>query len=499
MQSTPISLSSTEELLKQLEQRKAALLSEVKQIDIQIQSAQLQRATLINQDAPVSKLPVDLLSAIFLMIRNQDTHRSKNFHLVASHVCSSWRAVVVGTPLLWSDIHINLSCARPLNQRLLHSSIDPAYDRFTAHLVRSSDVLFNFTMSVNGAFDFGPFLSILSQHIHRCRTLFLRISNHPSPVSTLSQHLGNTAATNLQTLDIHIPPCCLFRHNEVQFDNITQPVLFRQGAGSPALQSVRLTGIAGPLLPPLAQITTLHLHGTQMQGVSCSQFFTLLQNTPLLINLSLDDVFVYMPSFTPPSPSPKTNTLAPHLRSLRIRCPDDYDLQPFLSSLTLDNIHSLCLSQIESFRPILFPNTKSLILESCSITTEEVGNLILAFPALESFTIISYAHEVVFFALGFPGEPTWWPNLRTLCVKDMQQKDFGMFMKMLRNRQNPERSSAPLKVLRLDKRDKGLLRTKGHLDEIYDLVPVVERDEDAREPWPAGHGYDDPDDGFWSC
>ncbi|KAK7044121.1 hypothetical protein VNI00_007838 [Paramarasmius palmivorus] len=478
-----LSLTQTEQRLDDLKRRKAKLLTQVEEIDIEIKREQQRHAVLVNEAAPISKLPPELLSNIFLTVYDDDTSHhlpksSENFQILASHVCSSWRRVAIGTPLLWSDIHVKVSfTSRKIN------TVSHSLHRLISFLERSGTSLFHFTLDVNGAFDMSPFFRHLHAHLYRCYTLFFRITNHPTPVDVLLQHLGHISVPILDSLTVQIPRCKLFRHDETQFI-IIKPSMFRLGA--PALQSLRLTGIAGPLQPPLGNITTLHLQGTDMGGLSPAQFLAVLENTPLLINLSLDDVFVHMEGgVSPDAPA----SLVPHLHSLRVRCPEHCELRHLLSLLPLSQLRSVCLSQIETFRPIEFPNATSLILE-CPISTEDIGNLILAFPLLTSLTLVSNP-EVVFVALGFPGEPAWWPKLTRLCVKDLQKSDVAGFMGMLQRR---KAMGTPLEALTIDGRDRMLLRK--HWKEITELVPSVL--EDSTEPWPAGHGYDDADDGFWS-
>lgn len=72
--------------------------------------------------SPIETLPPEILSAVFwhtLPYRSSDyidvAWHSPNYYatantltssLVVSHVCQKWRTIALGTPNLWSDIHI---------------------------------------------------------------------------------------------------------------------------------------------------------------------------------------------------------------------------------------------------------------------------------------------------------------------------------------------------------------------------------------------------------
>ncbi|KAL0573571.1 hypothetical protein V5O48_008385 [Marasmius crinis-equi] len=470
-------LKEVEEELRDLQSRKCRLLNEVEQIERQIELAGIRRARLSNDAAPISRLPHELLSSILLMARGEQKSRLKSLQVSASHVCGRWRTVAIGTPLLWADIRVLVT--------FKHATIlDAKLDRLDTYLKRSNNRKLDLRMEVNGHIQLEPFLSSLSRHIHRCRRLVFAISNYPSPAHALLSHLSQAEAPVLEHLSIHFPCSRLYAYPKTQFDAIL-PNILQEGA--PLLQFLRVTGTAGHLQPPLSRVTTLHLDGSEMNDLSFRQFRDLLQNTTCLENLSLNQVWVNI------VPGDILSISVPHLRSLRVRGPPNFDLQSLLATLPLSQLENCVLSQVEIFRPVECPNVKTLALENCQFVGREVGDLIETFPAIESLTLSAGDPSAIFFALGFPGTPTWWPRLKRLFVFDLPVRGVPDFMTRIRDRQGMD---VPLETLYLDRKSRGVLRLKEQLDEVKNLT-VVENHEDTA-PWPAGLGYEDDDDGFWS-
>lgn len=63
----------------------------------------------LNALAPISRLPPELLGAIFLLVRDASKGNAR-CHPRSSQVCASWRAVALGCKPLWTEIN----CARPM-------------------------------------------------------------------------------------------------------------------------------------------------------------------------------------------------------------------------------------------------------------------------------------------------------------------------------------------------------------------------------------------------
>ncbi|KAL0065272.1 hypothetical protein AAF712_007784 [Marasmius tenuissimus] len=471
-------LHEVDEHLQGLHNRKSSLLNEIEHIERQIQLAQTRRATLYNDAAPISKLPHELLSSIFLMAREDYARGSPHLQVMTSHVSSRWRAVAISTPLLWTDIRVSLT----LKNAKTPAALDSRRDGFVTYLTRSNSRPFNLRMECNGDFAIEPFLMALGTHMHRCSKLTFTISNHRHPALTLQNCLGLTEAPILEHLSIHIPDSRLYEYPKRQF-SIIQPNLLETGA--PALRFLRLTGMAGYLQPPLTLLRTLHLDGRSMDDLSFQQFRDILQSTPNLENLSLYQLWVTI--------SPGAPITIPKLRSLRVRNVLEYNLLPLLATLPLPQLESCIMSQVIIFPPLECPNVKKLTLDDCSVVPGEVGNLIEAYPAIESLTISSGDPATIFFILGTPGNPIWWPRLKRLYLMDLPVRDVDLFVQKIRSRQATD---SRLETLYLDRKSRGVLRLKHQLDEVKALV-AVEKYEDTAS-WPTGLGFDDDDDGFWS-
>lgn len=120
-------------------------------------------AAFINSQAPVHRLPHELLADIFLKMREDDLSylwgtskldMASWFGLTA--VCRTWRLVACGTPFLWQ----NLSVGRTIHVEL-----------FKIFLRRSGNL--SLTLRFNGTRRMAPLLSQLRGHFHRIAHLDL--------------------------------------------------------------------------------------------------------------------------------------------------------------------------------------------------------------------------------------------------------------------------------------------------------------------------------------
>lgn len=56
-----------------------------------------------NAQAPVSQLPEELLSEIFILARDASAYMDKMLP-PASHVCQEWRGIALRCPALWTSV-----------------------------------------------------------------------------------------------------------------------------------------------------------------------------------------------------------------------------------------------------------------------------------------------------------------------------------------------------------------------------------------------------------
>lgn len=92
-----------------LQREEAKLVVELHLLHQQIEPRHIRLARLINRQAPVSRLGNNLVAKIFTMaaqLNANDADRLPFMAIYISHVCSSWRSLVLSLPDLWSSIFI---------------------------------------------------------------------------------------------------------------------------------------------------------------------------------------------------------------------------------------------------------------------------------------------------------------------------------------------------------------------------------------------------------
>ncbi|THV02883.1 hypothetical protein K435DRAFT_836213 [Dendrothele bispora CBS 962.96] len=464
--------------LDSLSRTRKKLLLELKELECQFKRESVEHGRLLNLSAPISGLPPDLLSSIFLLCYCQES--VPHFPTVASHVCNYWREVSLGTPLLWTNIHVRLKPSPWLSPKL-------HVDRLEAYLKRTGTAHYKVRVEINGNHDFRSVVELIAAHLYRCSYIHFTIANHPNAVEILRESLQSVEAPILEYLSITVRPWPRIDYNPIQFSAIL-PNIFKGALGAPVLSLLRLTGVAGSLQPPLVSVSTLYIDGTDMADLTLSQYRTLLAALPNLINLSLLRIDV-----TGSNSEPFDPVSLPSLRSVRLRnVPGSQTAHLMLKCLPVDQLECLVLLDVECLDTCLFPEVRKLTFSACDFPVEQLGHLMLAFPAVESFTT-EIVSSLVLIALGYPGTPVWWPELKFLTVKEIQHEEVVSLVDLVRSR---KRMECPLSKVCLDKRSRVLLRSKGLLEDLEGMVSV-ERHDDT-EPWPSGLGYDDEDDDFWS-
>src|SRR5258708_25602349 len=96
--------------IQRLQFRKDSLLQELESLDLDLKSQRAQFSRLINEDAPVYRLPNELLSSIFMMCAKSPTSTWPSeitriqmspgflpFQVAASHVSHRWRHILLYT------------------------------------------------------------------------------------------------------------------------------------------------------------------------------------------------------------------------------------------------------------------------------------------------------------------------------------------------------------------------------------------------------------------
>ncbi|KAK0469872.1 uncharacterized protein EV420DRAFT_1257643 [Desarmillaria tabescens] len=478
-------MRDTASRIKELEDRKQRLLQEFNEVDQELQLAHARHKQLLNQSAPISVLPFEVLSSIFMLCSEDAIHSRSPFGITASHVSSTWRAVATGTPMLWSSIFINIG--------LKHTdgSFFKKLKLLNMYLSRSDECLLSMRLQVNGNFPWPVLLDTMAAHLWRCNELSISIANNFSPIEDVAEKMRVLAVPHLERLSIRIKFQPHHPHQQTQYE-LVKPQILSGGAGS--LSFVRLSGVSGPLQPPLGNVTTLHIDGTHMDELHLDQCRVFLGSMTKLINLSLSRM-----KLTPGLPRESTPVHLPNLQSLRISGTNELDRSHMLmAQLPLSQIHSLTLRDIDDLGDSRFPNVRSLTLSACSFPSTQLGHTVDAFPSLTSIDC-DLAVISILLILSWTGDetendgiPAFWKKVETLSIREMEPIHIDLLIRLITAR---VKKSSAFRLLRLDRRSRSALRSKNELKLLEKMVTI--EDCDYVEPWPSGLEYEDDDDSFW--
>lgn len=289
------------------------------------------------------------------------------------------------------------------------------------------------------------------------------------------------AAPMLEYLSIRID----LPHNDSPQPYLNVPSLVPQILPStPSLSFLRLAGTALWMLqPPMSNIRTMHFEGCQSMYMTHQQFRTLMATMPCLVNLSLSQLSI--------EPLPGVingyNSALMSLRRLRI-CDEDRQSGIILSLVDLPVVESLHLRNVEDFNSVPLPTVRSIALESCPFSANELWDLSQALPAITSLTM-DQSVETLYALLASTNGQLKWPDLKTMTIYDLIPTNVQIFCDMVQERRH---AGHPLACVRLNRRGRNVLKNKGRLQWLCEQV-VVEN-LDAEEPWPPGLEFYDPDD-----
>ena len=488
-------LASIESLRSRKEQLRREL-NEVK-AEIKIRSAKYSR--LLNEDAPIYRLPDEVLSSIFLLVqRNYTTYPRHHLqrgvsllHVKAAHVSHRWRSVVLATPLLWNTISFHIRPAQSTSQRIL-----PLLD---AHLLHSAhcvlDIDLNFDLIET---DLTPYISRLAVHASRWRRLSIAMYKLKPHMDALKELFLTVNAPALELLSLSLGDP--FEEEKARSPRRAYPSLDGAilAAGAPALKFARLAGHAfGQMHPPLQSITTLHLDGWTRNYITPDQLTHVLAGVPRLVNLSLNQFFMNHPRDPTVFPQPVT---LPHLRELRLR---ELHSSPgrFCALIDAPHLHGLTLCQIDpfEFEPML--SVRHVTIDGCGFDAAHVTKVARATPNVVALTAETTLGQMLKGLLPGEGEGAAaarpWPALRELQLWDMEVGDMPHLCHLVLAlhelgvlAKNANGDGGGLRQISLDRRGRGLLYAKDRMDWMKERVDVVKSGE--QETWPFGLGYRDP-------
>jgi len=469
IQSLPLELDRTADRISKLESRREELVREFSDIELQLSGERAAYNTLINHRASVSKLPVELLSHIFLMCQAASAPSfCPSFALVASHVSRHWRIISLSTPLLWNDIRISKRTKYPLLR--LEAYLSRSYDCFL-------DILIDTLLS-----DIEPLMTLISRHSKRWRRFSLvTVYDH---CATIEKSLRYSSVPRLEHLSLLIG--LSQEHNSPRSKYPREcPIIFSEGA--PSLQLIRLAGLAfGNLAPPTWAISTLDLDGFERYYMEPSQFVSFLGTLPSLINLSLSQLHIHHPR----DPSQVTKQIElPLLRSLRICGPCTSPHIP-LSLMLLPKLKSLVLYELEDFHSPVFPSVEELTVTTCSFDEVAATNILLAFPSITELTMDPFDPTIcrmITISVDMADNRVPWPCLRTLTLGQLATGEVLCLSALVSTRSILHHA---IQRLRINKWTKSMLRKKDCFDWFNEQMSVVVCDQS--ETWPVGLGYDDP-------
>lgn len=209
--------------LARLQRRELELLQEFFDVHKAIEAQKSVIDELIKASAVpcIDRLPNELLARIFLLIKYE--------RKILASVSCRWRAVIMDTPRIWSEIYLSRYVTLPRKLKL--------------HLERSRQA----PLSISIHFD-QPELEVVFPHAHRIHTL--EISGDAAAI------LDKISCLTFPSLKF----LCVNLHSDSTY--LLLPLYSR----TPALKCLELEGLKGP--PSASSLTTSHLGNTTPHSTS---------------------------------------------------------------------------------------------------------------------------------------------------------------------------------------------------------------------------------------
>lgn len=217
-------------------------------------------APLTRLRAHIHSLPPELLLTIFsYTLPKEPSFEPNTSPLLISHVCSLWRRLALGTPLLWSQLSIRFPCNG--NKKDNDDGSSSACGDYARGPAMSLRVVYTFVdlwleRSKPGLVDIETHLplsdkeedisahailaTILSPHCHRIRSLYGRC------MKAFIFNLPLSKMMSLEVLDLYVHPSGSFPRASPDLSSCINLIL-----GLPRLHSLDLTGLQHDV-PPIA-------------------------------------------------------------------------------------------------------------------------------------------------------------------------------------------------------------------------------------------------------
>jgi len=393
-----VELKKTQQDLKK---QAAALSRELKDVQHALKTVSLQVITLINELAPITCLPTEILVAIFAEACNFKT---------LGRVIRRWREIVIDTPQFWSTIELSIPrYCRDSNREeymvslaLERSRQFPLDAKFTlfwgdTHSAWSeeSDPLPAYRFVQNPRIFLARHLKALMPHARRIRSLTIETVWHGALYQILTAFL-DVSAPLLERLVVFMNP---FSSSDV-VNYSPRPFVFLKG-GAPVLKSIELTNLTIPhCCPPLQNVTHLSLTSyNRTSAMTIVEFGTMLAALTSLESLCLSgQVFVANPQVTPTIAIPTLHSLCMasfyederiDMRCFYLPIIETLDISDFSASFPLPTfpkvrtLHVACISEGLSNN---FPQVTDLHLSDVDTASAQLGD-VHSWPFLRNLTV----------------------------------------------------------------------------------------------------------------
>ena len=186
--------------------------------------------------APINRLPVEILSTIFLLglrdyhADDKDSKRPQRYQGLISLVCHRWKTIIEATPIAWARITVLDGQPFQITKRFLRLSRTCLINVFIVW--RETAIYYDGAHSID---EMNKLFALLLPEAHRWRSLHVTIVYHELS-SYVMQRLQWVSAPNLGVLGLR-EGCC---RGPAQF--ATKYKLFQSSPGAPVLRDITLWG-----------------------------------------------------------------------------------------------------------------------------------------------------------------------------------------------------------------------------------------------------------------
>ncbi|KAJ7093839.1 hypothetical protein B0H15DRAFT_947177 [Mycena belliarum] len=377
-------------------------------------------------EGPVGRLPNELLALIFDLTAKEKSPTSEpvdpeewedeaNEELssiaggtlfVCGQVCSRWRSVAMNTPLLWTNISLDMRCwtlpVETIRASVRHQQM---IQLLKARLERTEQL--PLTVQVCGMGACQPqALHILAQTSPRWRAASFSLD------CTMFINLAAITGKlpNLEVLALHF----LDESDEIEDIVVVMPDETKYFVDAPRLRQLEFCGAAAAVVPlPLQQLECCGISG--IEGEDLSDLLTIMSTLPidgkLHTEINLSAVRADLPLALVPTVSPVSDF------EIESQLDDEDDsllaLEELFSALTLPRMSRLALFGMlvpKTYSPLLWPHSaacamlkrsgsctmlRALCIQDVVITEAELLELFPLVPALEFLALSDHPSSVI--------------------------------------------------------------------------------------------------------